>query len=103
MGINYNDIDSIIAQVPENWWITTESCNYMLACFVHKSNPDPDLSIDPKAAPAGAMRELGRNVKKAALEEVCAVTKADRLVGKGVKKNGDYQLKRQGWMVCVHR
>ncbi len=61
--IDKNDIDSIIVQVPENWWITAESCKYMLACFVHKSNPD--LNIDPKAAPAGATRESGRKVKKA--------------------------------------
>ena len=33
VGINYNDIDSVIAQVPENWWITAESCKYTLACF----------------------------------------------------------------------
>ena len=51
MGIEYNDIDSVIAQVPENWWITAESCKYMLACFVHKSNPD--LNIDPKSCTGG--------------------------------------------------
>jgi hypothetical protein len=66
----------------------------MLACFVHKSNPD--LNIDPKAAPAGATRESGRKVKKAALEEVRAVAKAARPVGKGVEKLGDvdHQIKR---------
>jgi hypothetical protein len=66
----------------------------MLACFVHKSNPD--LNIDPKAAPAGAMRESGRKVKKAALEEVRAVAKADRPVGEGVEKYGDinHQIKK---------
>ena len=92
--IDKNDIDSIIARVPENWWITAESCKYMLACFVHKSNPD--LNIDPKAAPAGATRESGRKVKKAALEEVRAVAKAARPVGKGVEKLGvvDHQIKK---------
>ena len=66
----------------------------MLACFVHKSNPD--LNIDPKAAPAGATREPGCKVKKAALEEVRAVAKADRPVGKGVEKYGDvdHQIKK---------
>ena len=94
MEIDYNDIGSVIARVPENWWITAESCKYMLACFVHKSNPD--LNIDPKAVPARATRESGRKVKKAALEEVCAVVKADRLVGKGVEKYGDadHQIKK---------
>jgi hypothetical protein len=93
--IDKNDIDSIIVQVPENWWITAESCKYMLACFVHKSNPD--LNIDPKAAPAGATRESGRKVKKAALEEVRAVAKAARPVEKkGVEKLGDvdHQIKK---------
>ena len=87
MGIDYNlcnDIDFVIAQVPDNWWITAESCKYMLACFVHKSNPD--LNIDPKAAPAGETRESECKVKKVALEEVRAVPKADRRVGKGVEK-----------------
>ena len=94
MGIDYNDIDSVIAQVPENWWITAESCKYMLACFVHKSNPD--LNINPKAAPTGATGELGRKVKKTALEEVCAVAKAARPVEKGVEKYGDvdHQIKK---------
>ena len=66
----------------------------MLACFVHKSNPD--LNIDPKAAPAGATRESGRKVKKAALEEVRAVAKAARPLGKGVEKLGDvdHQIKK---------
>ncbi len=94
MGIDYNDINSVIAQVPDNWWITAESCKYMLACFMHKSNPD--LNINPKAAPMGATRELGRKVKKTALEEVRAVAKAARLVGKGVEKYGDvdHQIKK---------
>ena len=56
----------------------------MLVCFVHKSNPD--LNIDPKAAPAGETRESECKVKKVALEEVRAVPKADRRVGKGVEK-----------------
>jgi hypothetical protein len=92
------NIDSIIAQVPENWWITAESCKYMLACLVHKSNPD--LNIDPNAAPAGATRESGRKVKKAGLEEVRVVAKANRSVGKGVEKgvekygDDDHQLKK---------
>ena len=94
MGIDYNDIDSVIAQVPENWWITAESCKYMLACFVHKSNPD--LNINPKAAPMGATKESGRKVKKTALEEVRVVAKAARPVGKGVEKYGDidHQIKK---------
>ena len=94
MGIDYNDIDSVIARVPENWWLTAESCKYMLACFVHKSNPD--LNINPKAAPTGATRESGRKVKKAALEEFRAVAMAARLVGKGVEKYGDvdHQIKK---------
>ncbi len=54
---------------------------------MHKSNPD--LNIDPKAAPPGATRESGRKVKKAALEEVRAVGKAARPVEKGVAKYGD--------------
>ena len=79
MGIDYNDIDSIIARIPENWWISTaESCKYMLACFVHKHIPD--LNIDPKAAPVGTTRELWCKMKKAALEEVCAVAMADRVI-----------------------
>jgi hypothetical protein len=66
----------------------------MLACLVHKSNPD--LNIDPKAAPTGATRESGRKVKKAALEEVRAVAKAARPVEKGVEKLGDvdHQIKK---------
>ena len=77
----------------------------MLACLVHKSNPD--LNIDPKAAPAGATRESGRKVKKAGLKEVRVVAKANRSVGKGVEKGvekyGDvnHQLKKArvdgGW------
>jgi hypothetical protein len=59
----------------------------MLACFVHKSNPD--LNINPKVAPAGTTRESGHKVNKAALEEVRAVAKADRPVGKGVEKYGN--------------
>ena len=90
MGIDYNDIDSVIAQVRENWWITAESCKYMIACFVHKSNPD--LNIDPKAAPTGATIESGCKVKKTTLEEA----KAARPVGKGVEKYGDFdhQIKK---------
>ncbi len=56
--------------------------------FVHKSNPD--LNIDPKG------RELGHKVKKAALEEVRAVVKDARPVGKLVEKYGDvdHQIKK---------
>ena len=59
-------------------------------------DPVPDLNINPKAALAGATRELGRKVKKAALDEVCAVAKADRPVGKDVQKYGDvdHQIKK---------
>ena len=59
-------------------------------------DPVPDLNINPKAASAGATRELGRKVKKAALDEVCAVAKADRPVGKDVQKYGDvdHQIKK---------
>ncbi len=60
-GIDYNDIDSVIARVPETWWSTAESCKYMLACFVHKSNPD--LNINPKAAPAEATRRENRGAR----------------------------------------
>ena len=71
----------------------------MLACFAHKSNPD--MNINPKAAPTGATIESGCKVKKAALEEVRAVVKADRLVGKGVEKYGvvNHQIKKGkgGW------
>jgi hypothetical protein len=73
-----------------------ESCKYMLVCFVHKSNPV--LNIVPKAAPAGVTRESGRKVKKAGLEEVRAVAKANRpvVVEKGVEKYGDvyHQIKK---------
>ena len=65
----------------------------MRACFVHKSNPD--LNINPKAAPTGATRESRRKVKKTALVEVRAVAKAAWPVGKGVEKYGDvdHQIK----------
>ena len=66
----------------------------MLACFLHKSKPD--LNINPKAAPTGATRESGHKVKKTALEEVRAVAKSARPVGKGVEKYGDidHQIKK---------
>ena len=66
----------------------------MIVCFMDKSNHD--LIINPTAAPTGATRELWHKVKKAALEEVRAVAKADWLVGKGAEKYGDvdHQIKK---------
>jgi hypothetical protein len=85
-GIDYNDINSVIARVPETLWITAESCKYMLACFVHKSNPEISTQKLHRWG-VGAMRESGHKVKNAALEEVCVVLKAARPVGKGVWKS----------------
>jgi len=67
----------------------------MIVCFVHKSNPD--LNIDPKAAPTGATIESGYKVKMTTLEEVCAVAKAARPVGKGAVekyRDFDHQIKK---------
>ena len=66
-GLDYNDIDSVIAQVPETLWITAESCKSMHACFVHKSYPD--LNINPKAAPVGG----GGNVRIGAQGQECSI------------------------------
>ena len=88
--MDYDDIQSVIAHVPNQWWLEHELCKYILTVLVHKDNKD--LSSSPTRLPAGDTRANAREKKEMELAEVRRAAKAER----PVEKYGDveHQMKK---------
>ena len=89
-GVDYDDIQSVMAHVPNQWWLEHELCKYILTVLVHKDNKD--LSSSPTRLPAGDTRANAREKKEMELAEVRRAAKAER----PVEKYGDvdHQMKK---------
>ena len=57
-GVNYINVDSIMAKVSNTWWLTHSLCQFMLSCFVHKYNKD--IFTNAADLPSGKMRKSAR-------------------------------------------
>ena len=88
--MDYDDIQSVMAHVPNQWWLEHELCKYILTILVHKDNKD--LSSSPTRLPAGDTRANAREKKEMELAEVRRAAKAER----PVEKYGDvdHQMKK---------
>ena len=63
MNVDYDDPVSIWAAIPDEWWLNSETCKFMLACLVHKDNKD--ISSKPTKLPPGRpARTLGNRRKR---------------------------------------
>jgi hypothetical protein len=88
--VDYDDNISVMANIPEGWWLNHEVCKYILSCLVHKDNKD--ITTKPTQQPPGHLRVEARGRKEKALESKRAVTKANRPVEK--YGNVDHQIKK---------
>ena len=88
--MDYDDIQSVMAHVPNQWWLEHELCKYILTILVHKDNKD--LSSSPTRLPAGDTRANAREKKERELAEVRRAAKVER----AVEKYGDvdHQMKK---------
>ena len=88
--MDYDDIQSVMAHVPNHWWLEHELCKYILTVLVHKDNKD--ISSSPTRLPAGDTRSSAREKKEKELAKVRRAAKADR----PVEKYGDvdHQMKK---------
>ncbi len=89
-GVDYDDDISVMANIPQGWWLNHDVCRYILSCLVHKDNKD--ITMKPTQQPPGHLRIEARGRKEKALESKRAVAKADC----PVKKYGDvdHQIKK---------
>ena len=59
--------ESVWDAIPPDWWLSSETCKYMLACLVHKDNKD--ISSKPTKLPPGRSRKDARKAKDQAVAE----------------------------------
>lgn len=78
-GLDYDDPIAVQAVIPQSWWLTSQSCKFMLCCFVHKDCKD--LSTRPTELPAGHTRKEARANSRAVLAKERDEAKAERIVG----------------------
>jgi len=76
--VDYRNPDSVWEAIPEGWWLTSETCKFMLACLVHKDNKD--ISSRPTKLPPGRSRSAARKEKEHAILEEQVKAKTDRPV-----------------------
>ena len=88
-GVDYNNVDSVMAKVSNTWWLTHSSCQFMLSCFVNKDNKD--IFTNVADLPSGKTREIARKDKSDSLVEARAVTKVNPPVTYG---DVEYQMKK---------
>ena len=89
-GVDYNHTELILEKVPENWWLSHATCNFMLCCFVHKDNKD--IFTHVTALPAGRTVAEMRLEKAEEISEACAVAKTTRPVTHG---DVEYKMKKK--------
>jgi len=91
-GLDYDDAIAVQASIGDTWWLTSQSCKYMLCCFVHKDCKD--LSTRPTELPAGHTRKEARANSRAVLAKERAESKAERIVGGERYGDVEHQLKK---------
>jgi hypothetical protein len=88
--IDYDDPSLVQAKIGDAWWLTHNTCKYLLCCLVMKGCKD--ISMRPCKQPAGKSRVVAREAKVKAIGEERALAKSER----PVEKNGniDHQMKK---------
>ncbi len=88
-GVDYDDLCSVQAKIGDTWWLTHNTCKYLLCCLVIKDCKD--ISTRPCEQPAGKSRVAAREVKVKAIGDKRAPAKSNR----PLEKNGDiyHQMK----------
>jgi hypothetical protein len=89
-GVDYNHTELILKKVPDNWWLSHATCNFMLCCFVHKDNKD--IFTHVTALPAGRTVAEMRLKKAEEISEARAVAKTTRPVTHG---DVEYKMKKK--------
>jgi hypothetical protein len=89
-GVDYDDPSSVQTKISDTWWLTHNTCKYLLCCLVMKDCKD--ICTRPCKQPAGKSRVAVREAKAKAIGEERALAKSDR----PVEKNGDidHQMKK---------
>ena len=88
-GVDYNHTESILEVVPDNWWLSHATCNFMLCCFVHKDNKD--VFTHATALPPGRTVAAMRLEKAGEITEARAVAKTAHPVTHG---DIEYNMKK---------
>ena len=88
-GVDYNHTESILEVVPDNWWLSHATCNFMLCCFVHKDNKD--VFTHATALPPGRTVAAMRLEKAGEITEARAAAKTARPVTHG---DIEYNMKK---------
>jgi hypothetical protein len=53
-----NNVEELMSEVPDGWWLLNPTTNLLLAVLVHRMNPD--VVVDPTVAPPGPTRDILR-------------------------------------------
>jgi hypothetical protein len=53
-----NNVEDLISEVPDGWWLQSRTTHFLLAVLVHRMNPD--VVVDPTVAPSGPKRDILR-------------------------------------------
>ena len=88
--VDYDDPFSVQSNIEDTWWLTSNSCKYLLCCLVRKDCKD--INTKPCEQPPGNTRKAARKEKTTAIELERSVAKLDR----PIEKYGDveHQLKK---------
>ena len=82
-------------EILSGWWLESNNCKCMLACFVHKDYKD--LSSKPTKLPPDKSRKDARKDKQRANKEERAVAKLDHPVAENSRErygDVDHQIKK---------
>ncbi len=90
-SIDYDDPSLVQAKIGDTWWLTHNTCKYLLCCLVMKDCKD--ISMRPCKQPAGKSHWVeAREAKAKAIGEERALAKSHRPVEKN--DNIDHQMKK---------
>ena len=88
--VDYDDPFSVQSNIEDTWWLTSNSCKYLLCCLVRKDCND--INTKPCEQPPGNTRKAAQKEKTTAIELERSVAKLDW----PIEKYGDvdHQLKK---------
>ena len=89
-GVDYNYSYSVQTEIDDDWWLTHQSCKYLLCCLVCKDCKD--INTKPWEQPAGRTPVVARESKSKKIVTERAISEAERPVEK--HGDNDHQLKK---------
>ncbi len=78
--------------IPDDWWLSNETCKYMLACLMHKDNKD--ISVKPTKLVPGWTQRKACQEKERAVADKHAKAKAERLTHSEQYGDVDHAIKK---------